>query len=168
MFGISPLWRWQLASLSLYVGILAFGFSKGLAGKSHGFTICRSAAPRPTCEVSTCIVMGSEGVKVPEGGVTDDTFFDMLKSGIEGVVPGEVCVLLEQLMQGGSQGGQTRKWRDSGMWLGLRTPGVQWHLWVPVRHVWHRPLRGPGGHHQHCRGSQRNWWLEPSHVFSMG
>ena len=39
MFGISPLWRWQLASLSLYVSILAFGFGKGLAGKSHGFVI---------------------------------------------------------------------------------------------------------------------------------
>ena len=32
----------------------------------------------------------------------------MLKGGIIHAVPGEVCVLLEQLMQGGSQGGQTR------------------------------------------------------------
>ena len=32
----------------------------------------------------------------------------MLKSGIICAVPGEVCVLLEQLMQEGSQGGQTR------------------------------------------------------------
>ena len=34
-------------------------------------------------------------VEIPEGGVTDDSFFYMLKSGIVGAVPGEVCVLLE-------------------------------------------------------------------------
>ena len=45
---------------------------------------------------------------MPEGGVTDDSFFDPLKSGIIGAVPCEVCVLLEQLTQGGSQGGQPR------------------------------------------------------------
>ena len=38
-FGISPLQRWQLASLSLYVCISAFSFGKGLAGKSYGFAI---------------------------------------------------------------------------------------------------------------------------------
>ena len=48
------------------------------------------------------------GVKVPEGGNTDDGFLDLLKSGVIGAVPYEVCVLLEQLSQGGNQGGQTR------------------------------------------------------------
>ena len=44
--------------------------------------------------------------QVPEGGVTDDSILDLLESGTVGAVPGEVCVLLEQLMQRGSQGGQ--------------------------------------------------------------
>ena len=47
-------------------------------------------------------------VKILEGDVTDDSFLDLVKSGIIGVVPSEVSVLLEQLMQRGSQGGQTR------------------------------------------------------------
>ena len=47
-------------------------------------------------------------VKIPEGGVTDDSFFDPLKSGIIGAVPNKVCVLLEQLFQRGRQGGQAR------------------------------------------------------------
>ena len=33
------------------------------------------------------------------------------------------------------------------MWLGLRTLEVWWCLWVLVRHVWHRPFLGLGGHH---------------------
>ena len=31
--------------------------------KAMGLPFCRSAAPRPTCEASTCIVMGSDGLK---------------------------------------------------------------------------------------------------------
>ena len=69
---------------------------------------CRSAATRPTCEASTCIVTRSEGVEVPDSGVTDDSFLDPFKSSIVGAVPYEVCFLLEQLSQRGSQGGQTR------------------------------------------------------------
>ena len=46
--------------------------------------------------------------QIPEGSVTDNSFFDPLKSSILGAVPDEVCVLLEQLMQWGGQGGQTR------------------------------------------------------------
>ena len=38
----------------------------------------------------------------------DNSFLDLLKSGIVGAVPNEVCVLLEQLLQRGGQGGQTR------------------------------------------------------------
>ena len=45
-------------------------------------------------------------VKIPEGGVTDNSFLDPLKSGSIGAVPEEVCVLLEQHTEGGSQGGQ--------------------------------------------------------------
>ena len=56
-------------------------------------------------------------------------------------------------------------WRDWGMWLALRTLGVWLCLWTPVRHVQHWPFLGLGGHHWHHRGSQRNWLLEPSHVF---
>ena len=33
----------------------------------------------------------------------------MLEGGIISAIPGEVCVLLEQLMQGVSQGGQPRE-----------------------------------------------------------
>ena len=54
------------------------------------------------------MVTGSDGVEVPEGGVTDDSFLDPLKSGVVGAVPNEVCVLLEHLLQRGGQGGQTR------------------------------------------------------------
>ena len=81
---------------------------RALLAKAMGLPFCRSAAPRPTCETLTCIVMGSEGSKYLRVGVTDNSFFYMLKSGIIGPAPSEVCVLLEQLMQGGSQGGQTR------------------------------------------------------------
>ena len=50
-------------------------------------------------------------------------------------------------------------WRDLGMWLDLRTLEVQWCWWVLARHVQHQPCLGAGGHHSHCKGSQRNWWF---------
>ena len=58
-------------------------------------------------------------------------------------------------------------WRDLGMWLGLRTLGVLWCLLALARYVLHWPFLCLGGHHWHHSGSQRNWWLEPSHVFSV-
>ena len=36
---------------------------RALLAKATGLPFCRSAAPRPTCEALTCIVMGSEGSK---------------------------------------------------------------------------------------------------------
>ena len=59
-------------------------------------------------------------------------------------------------------------WRDLGMWLDLRILGVQWHWWVLARHVQHWPCLGLGGLHWHCIGIQRNWWLGPSCVSSVG
>ena len=96
------------ASISLYVGILAFGFGKGLAGKSHGFAILQECQTKAYLGCIDLYYHGKGGVKIPEGGVTDDSFFNPLKSSIICVVPDEVCVLLEQLMQRGGQGGQTR------------------------------------------------------------
>ena len=45
-------------------------------------------------------------VKVPEGGINDNSILDMLEGGVIGAVPGEVGFFFEQLMQRGSQGGQ--------------------------------------------------------------
>ena len=70
---------------------------RALLAKAMGLVFCRSAAPRPTCEASTWIVTGSDGSKYLRVGVTDNSFLDLLKSNVIGVVPTEVCVLLEQL-----------------------------------------------------------------------
>ena len=53
-------------------------------------------------------------VKVPEGGVTDNSILDMVEGSTVGGVPGEVFVFPEQLTQWGSQGGQA--W-DEGTWV---------------------------------------------------
>ena len=45
--------------LSFNVGIVALSFGEGLAG----VLFCRDAASGPSCETSTCMVMGSEESK---------------------------------------------------------------------------------------------------------
>ena len=59
---ISLLWRQLLASLSMFAYLHSASVSTLLA-KAMGLSLCRSAAPRPTCEASTCIVTGSNGSK---------------------------------------------------------------------------------------------------------
>ena len=70
---------------------------RALLAKAMGLPFCRSAAPRPTCEASTWIVTGSDGLKYLRLVSLTDSFLDLLKSDVIGTVPTEVCVLLEQL-----------------------------------------------------------------------
>ena len=63
-------------------------------------------------------------MKVPEGGVTDDSILDTLEGSIIGVVPSEVSIFLEQLKQRGSQGGQAWDEGTEVCYHALRTPGV--------------------------------------------
>ena len=87
---------------------MAFDFSEGLASESNGFVVLQKCHTKAYLSGIHLYGHGKWRVKVLEGGVTDDSFLDMQEGGIVGVVPGEVCVLLEQLMQRGSQGGQAR------------------------------------------------------------
>ena len=70
----------------------------GLAGKSYGFAILQECCTKAYLWGIDLYCYGKWGVKIPEGGVTDDSFLEPLKSDIIGAVPNEVCVLLEQLM----------------------------------------------------------------------
>ena len=55
-----------MTAASISLSMFAYQHSvlvRALLAKAMGLPFCRSAAPRPTCEASTCIVMGSEGSK---------------------------------------------------------------------------------------------------------
>ena len=54
------------ASISLSLSMFVYLHSalvSALLTKAMGLLSCRSAAPRPTCEASTCMVTGSNGSK---------------------------------------------------------------------------------------------------------
>ena len=92
-------------SLSMFAYLHSASVSALLA-KAMGLLFCRSAMPRPTCEALTCMVTGSDGSKVSEGGVTDDNLLDSLKSSLVAGIPGEVGIFFQEFLQRSSQSGQ--------------------------------------------------------------
>ena len=92
--------------LSFDVGIIVLSFGEGFAGKGNRFVVLQKHCTKAYLWGINLYGHGKWRTKVPEDGVTDDSVIDMLEGGIVGAVPGEVCVLLEQLMQRGSQGEQ--------------------------------------------------------------
>ena len=107
--GNSPLQRQQLTSLSLYVHVSAFSFDEGCAGKGYGFAILQECCTKAYLWGINLYCHGKWWVKITWGWCQWwNSFLDLLKSSIIGVVPCEAGVLLEQLSQRGSQGGQAR------------------------------------------------------------
>ena len=125
MFRISLLQRQQLTSLSL--SMLAYWHSvlvRALLAKAIGLPFCRSAAPRPTCEASTCIVTRSEGLKYLRVVSLVTASWHAEKQHHRCGSRWSLCPSWAAHTEG-----QSRWWRDWGMWLGLRTLGVLWHCW---------------------------------------
>ena len=129
-----------------------------LLAKAMGLPFWRSAAPRPTLWGINLYCYREWGVKVPEGGITDNGFLDLLKKWCHRCSSiWSLCPSWAALAEGQSRW-TDQVWRDLGMWLDLRTPEVQWCWWVLARCVQHQHCLGLGGLHWHHRDSQRSWW----------